>query len=94
MWLFLIVSLISSIVEVVINIICTSLNYKEGMLTYIIQSGIVFVFIYVVAILLKRKNIDGIKKIHLGFLVLYTILTFVDAFALMIMATVTLDKMA
>lgn len=64
------------------------------MLTYIIQSGIVFVFIYVVAILLKRKNIDGIKKIHLGFLVLYTILTFVDAFALMIMATVTLDKMA
>ena len=93
-WLFLIVSLISSIVEVVINIICTLLNYKEGMLTYIIQSGIVFVFIYVVAILLKRKNIDGIKKIHLGFLVLYTILTFVDAFALMIMATVTLDKMA
>ena len=64
------------------------------MLTYIIQSGIVFVFIYVVAILLKRKNIDGIKKIHLGFLVLYTILTFVDAFALMIMTTVTLDKMA
>lgn len=93
-WLFLIVSLISSIVEVVINIICTLLNYKEGMLTYIIQSGIVFVFIYVVAILLKRKNIDGIKKIHLGFLVLYTILTFVDAFALMIMTTVTLDKMA
>ena len=35
-WLFLIVSLISSIVEVVINIICTLLNYKEGMLTYII----------------------------------------------------------
>lgn len=93
-WLFIIVSLISLIVEVVINIVCTLLNYKEGMLTNILEVSIVLLFIYVVSVLLRQKSIHGIKKIHMGYLLLYTILTVIDSFALIIMATVTLDKMA
>lgn len=93
-WLYIFVVLLESIAEITVSAVSIMIGIKTDKLVDLIGIAVTLTTIYSVVCLLKRKNNRGIKGIKIGYLILYTILTAVDAMALILMYTVTEREIA
>ena len=93
-WLFLIVSVLCLIGDISVNVVFELFGWKINKLVDTIIIIFVFVFLYVVSAILKRKNNRGLKDIKTGYLICFTVITLIDALILSLMTIVTLDEIA
>lgn len=93
-WLYIFVILLESIAEIAVSAVSIMIGIKADKLVELIGISVTLITIYSVACLLKRRNNRGIEGIKIGYLIFYTILTAVDAMALILMYTVTEREIA
>ena len=93
-WVSVIVEILDMLSILLVDIASAVMNYNNDSLENLFAALLSLSFISMVSILLRRITDEGIRKVHIKYLALFTLNLFADFCILALMTRVTLEEIA
>lgn len=93
-WVSVIVEILDMLSILLVDIASAVMNYNNDSLENLFAALLSLCFISMVSILLRRTTDEGIRKVHIKYLALFTLNLFADFCILALMTRVTLEEIA